>query len=207
MKTKFFKSLDESWELSSSFESRKRIFFRPRRLSSHFANILRAVCDFFVDFISLLSHEFHFSLTSRRTRKFSSQHQLFFNSGEKLSLNFQGSQSNKILQVGEFIARIGSPIVPAAAPLPAWILGNKQKQSRIARISSKIKTFFGVWLKLSLRPPPFSATENESRKTVTKNSLRRLYIHGALLTTRGEKAQEKKTEIFKDKRMSSNATI
>lgn len=64
-----------------------------------------------------------------------------------------------------------------------------------------------MWLKLSRRPPPFSATENESRKTVTENSLRRLYIHGALLTTRGEKAQEKKTEIFKDKRMSSNATI
>lgn len=64
-----------------------------------------------------------------------------------------------------------------------------------------------MWLKLSRRPPPFSATENESRKTVTENSLRRLYIHGALLTTRVRESTGEKTEIFKDKRMSSNATI
>lgn len=81
---------------------------------------------------------FHFTFKSqnftfhwRRMRKFSSQPASAFSSGEKLSLNFQGSQGNKILQVGEFIARIRSSIVPAPAPLPGWILGNKRNQSTI----------------------------------------------------------------------------
>lgn len=53
----FFKSLDESWELSSSFESRKRIFLRSRRVLSHFVGISGTGCDFFAAFISLFSHK------------------------------------------------------------------------------------------------------------------------------------------------------
>lgn len=52
-----------------------------------------------------------------------------------------------------------------------------------------------MWLKLSRRPPPFSATENESRKTVKENSLRRLFIH-ARSWQRAERKHRRKKRKF-----------